>query len=347
VALAGASVIAVTPVAPLPPDIRIANPATRLAAASHGGLIDAIAAVPAYEAQAIRNLNRIVSEEFLGDGGGGLFAGGILGVDADDEELVRAVVNVLVPFPALNGPFGGYMFAVAQHALPVDLEGCRTYSTCTDPLGYLGATALGLLTTPLFAAITLPRLIADLTTSLSTPSATLSSAPTMDVANPTLKLGATTFTLTTDPPVHPPAQSPSAATGLDKTQDVASEIATAGGLTGAGTATEAPSNAAGVHDPVLKTVAPESGHGLETASAPVDKPEPTITTSTNVTRDGNKVEPGQVGVNGTTSRGGLDGAVRSVSDQISSAISTVTNGLTGGGAKTAESAESGNDETGN
>ena len=49
VALVGASVIAVTPIAPPPPDIRVANPAMRLTAAEVPGVIAAIANIPAYE----------------------------------------------------------------------------------------------------------------------------------------------------------------------------------------------------------------------------------------------------------------------------------------------------------
>jgi hypothetical protein len=102
----------------------------------------------------------------------------------------------------------------------------------------------------------------------------------------------------------------------------------------AGTATNSPSNAAGVLDTVSNTVAPGADQGLGTATTAVEQPQPTTTTSTNLTRGGNKVEPGQLGGNGTKSGGGLAGAVKSVSDQINSAISNVTNGLKGGSAQT-------------
>jgi hypothetical protein len=99
-------------------------------------------------------------------------------------------------------------------------------------------------------------------------------------------------------------------------------------------ATNGPSNAAGVLDTVSKTVAPGADQGLGTATTAVEQPQPTTTTSTNVTSGGNKIEPGQLGGNGTKSGGGLAGAVNSVSDQINSAISKVTDGLKGGSAKT-------------
>ena len=54
------------------------------------------------------------------------------------------------------------------------------------------------------------------------------------------------------------------------------------------------------------------------------------TPATDTTRDGNMAVPGKVGGNGTNSRGGLGGALRSAADQISSSISKLTGGLTGG-----------------
>ena len=61
----------------------------------------------------------------------------------------------------------------------------------------------------------------------------------------------------------------------------------------AGTATNDPSNAAGVLDTVSQTVAPGAGQGLDTATTAVEKTNSMTTASTNVTSDGNKVEPGQ------------------------------------------------------
>jgi hypothetical protein len=54
------------------------------------------------------------------------------------------------------------------------------------------------------------------------------------------------------------------------------------------------------------------------------------TLETDTMRDGNMAVPGRGGGNGTRSRGGLSDALRSAADQISSSISTVTSGLTGG-----------------
>ena len=54
------------------------------------------------------------------------------------------------------------------------------------------------------------------------------------------------------------------------------------------------------------------------------------TLATDTTRDGNMSVPGKVGGNGTKSRGLLRDALRSAGEQISSSISKVTGGLTGG-----------------
>ena len=54
----------------------------------------------------------------------------------------------------------------------------------------------------------------------------------------------------------------------------------------------------------------------------------------NVTRDSLKAEPGQFGPKHRAPGGGLAGAVKSVGDQFSSAISRISDGLRGGGAET-------------
>jgi hypothetical protein len=95
--------------------------------------------------------------------------------------------------------------------------------------------------------------------------------------------------------------------------------------------TEAPANAATVLGAVPNKADSNAGQTLDSTSAPVDRPKPTTAASTNVTTDGNKAEPGQVDASGTTSSGGgLAGAVKSVTSQISSTVSKVTDGLKGG-----------------
>jgi hypothetical protein len=94
----------------------------------------------------------------------------------------------------------------------------------------------------------------------------------------------------------------------------------------AGTPTNGPSNASGVSDTVSKTVAPDAGQGLDTATTAIEKPEPTTSTSTNVMSDGKKVEPGPISGGNTTSRSGLATAAKAVRDQVSSKLSKVGNG---------------------
>ena len=86
-------------------------------------------------------------------------------------------------------------------------------------------------------------------------------------------------------------------------------------------ATGAPADAAAVPS----NADTRAGQTADSASKPVEKPVPI-----EMTRDGNMAVPGKVGGNGTNSRGGLRGALRSAADQISSSISNVTSGSMGG-----------------
>ena len=105
VALVGASVIAVTPVAPPPPEIRVASPEVRLAAASSllnvpvNLLIDLVN-IPYNEVQAINYTGKslIYSGPWFVVG-----ATNIWGVDPGDPGHFMSIVNMAVPFPALSG----------------------------------------------------------------------------------------------------------------------------------------------------------------------------------------------------------------------------------------------------
>jgi hypothetical protein len=82
-----------------------------------------------------------------------------------------------------------------------------------------------------------------------------------------------------------------------------------------------------------------------------DSADPTDdqTLTTDTIRHGNMAVPGGGGGNGTRSPGGLSDALRSAADQISSSISTVTSGLTGGtktGEYTAGGSKAGESNTG-
>jgi len=89
-------------------------------------------------------------------------------------------------------------------------------------------------------------------------------------------------------------------------------------------------------------VAGTAALGPDTAvEASLDAGDPPSTAPTvpliNVTRDSLKAEPGQFGPKHRAPGGGLAGAVKSVGDQFSSAISRISDGLRGGGAETGES----------
>ena len=106
-ALVGASVIAVTPIAPPPPDVQVANPADRLAADSIANipvnLFDAIANIPANEIDAINSWSAAIAS------GGSWFLKtptNVWGWDPGNPPMIEAAVAVLVPFPAISGNGG-------------------------------------------------------------------------------------------------------------------------------------------------------------------------------------------------------------------------------------------------
>jgi hypothetical protein len=109
VAIMAASVIAVAPIAPHPPEIYFANPEVRLAVASPSianiptNLIYAIANVPHSEVQALDELAK--SLLFTGNWWVGS-ATNIWGTDPADPGHWQAVTDLLVPFPAMSGPAG-------------------------------------------------------------------------------------------------------------------------------------------------------------------------------------------------------------------------------------------------
>lgn len=93
--------------------------------------------------------------------------------------------------------------------------------------------------------------------------------------------------------------------------------------------TEAASDAAADIEAMPSNADPEAGQTPPPASKPVEEPS-TDATSTGLTVDGKKAVPDKVGGNGTNPSGGRGGVLKSVGDEISSNISKVTGGLTGG-----------------
>jgi hypothetical protein len=103
VALVGSSVIAVTPIAAPQPDIRVANPAVSLAAASWANapanLINAFLAVPQAE---VDGINRYAAA-FEWSGSWWVYTPeNVLGWDPPNFEMTKGLVDLLLPFKALS-----------------------------------------------------------------------------------------------------------------------------------------------------------------------------------------------------------------------------------------------------
>ena len=136
-ALVVAGVVAITPIAPPPPDVYVASPAMRLTAASASianvpvNLIQAIANVPANEIAAMQSM----ADALLFTGSWWVGSpSNIYGTDPTDPPFVKALVALLVPFPALSGPLGEQLVILAEAESPVN-AGCTFW--CPDPLAYL------------------------------------------------------------------------------------------------------------------------------------------------------------------------------------------------------------------
>ena len=136
-ALVAAGVLAITPIAPPPPDVHIASPGTRLTAASAS-----IANIPVNVIQAIANVpaNEIAAMQSMADAL--LFTGSwwtgrpnqIWGTDPADPPKWKAGVAMLVPFPALSGPLGKQLAVFSEAEFPVN-PSC--HYICSDPIPIL------------------------------------------------------------------------------------------------------------------------------------------------------------------------------------------------------------------
>jgi hypothetical protein len=166
VALVGSSVIAVTPIAPSQPDIRAASTAVSLAADSianiPANLLIALANVPYNFLTALGNGNvNLGSQPNSGfsfqPGTQGItltqpagnvvgltanlnYAGNwwvysptnVLGTDPGDVSRYQALMNVLVPFPALSVPLGNILTTILASQLPMN-AGCTGTGTGSCP----------------------------------------------------------------------------------------------------------------------------------------------------------------------------------------------------------------------
>ena len=156
-AIIGASVIAVTPIAPPPPpDIHTASPAVRLTADSSSianiptNLFYALANVPYNEVRALDELSR--SLLFTGN----WFVGSstnIWGTDPADPGHWKSVVDLLVPFPALSGPAGDQlaMWWAAQYVVDAACDAV----TCAPLVPLQPITGITALDKTIWAAVIL------------------------------------------------------------------------------------------------------------------------------------------------------------------------------------------------
>jgi hypothetical protein len=128
VGLGAAGVVAVTPFLPQPSEVHIATPATRLVTDASPmldvaeNLLSDIAGVPANELNAIQDMSNALF--FTGPWLVGS-ATNLWGVDAADPPKIEALVNMLVPFPALSEPLGQQLAGLLEAEMPTN-PACAT-----------------------------------------------------------------------------------------------------------------------------------------------------------------------------------------------------------------------------
>lgn len=134
-ALIGAGVLAVTPIAPPPPDVYIPNPQPRLAANPVSGLFAAIANIPANEIKALQDMAAALNENGPLQCYPNCPPNNYLGWEEGfDEHFTNALVLALLPFPALAGPLAQQFNEVLLAELPTNPAACTTIpAPCPDP----------------------------------------------------------------------------------------------------------------------------------------------------------------------------------------------------------------------
>ena len=419
VALVGASVIAVTPIAPPAPVVHIANPAVRLAAATASianvpaNLINAIANIPANEIKALNNLSN--SLFFTGSWWVYPTPTNLWGTDPADPPKYKALVEVLLPFPALSGPIGEQLAVIAQAWLPAaepcnldcptefhrmhgfkDPEGflqsifrvplSELYSPAgytfpkvvnpggpvpdgygfegtgpgntmpwsedtvhldpfepiTSVINYLMAPPSGV--TPVSAEevrSTFTNLIAALVVDFNpfVPGTTCEICRPFVPTSPSVPdTGPQTVAVEAGQRLQTPSTPNSGQTftmnaaAITPDGDVKQNVVTGNDVVPGNEV--GPSN--GQQDTqagAAASMAPEADKGLRWPRKLVEKQDSTTTTSTDLTSDDKKAAPGQAGGRHRKPPSGLAGAVKSVSDRLSSSVSKVSGGLKSGGAK--------------
>ena len=125
IALAGASAIAVAPIAPPPPtppaidaaklEVRLANSIFNIPT----NLFNAIANIPYSETQA---LNQFSASLFYTGNWFAPSATNIWGTDPGDPGHFESLASLLIPFPALSSVLGHQLAMIAAAELPVNSE---------------------------------------------------------------------------------------------------------------------------------------------------------------------------------------------------------------------------------
>jgi hypothetical protein len=161
VALVGASVISATPIEPPQVDMRAANADVRLAASVGdivnvpANLFDAIASLPANEVQALDRS----ADAMLATGSWDVWSPtNVFGFDALDRQRLKAIVDLLVPFPALSSVIGEWLSVWSQANLPMN-PGCAALpGACPDPAALL-SNMFKVSVLQLFTGYTFPEVV--------------------------------------------------------------------------------------------------------------------------------------------------------------------------------------------
>ena len=142
VALVGASVITATPIEPPPTDMRVASAEVRLAASVAdianvpANLFSAIASIPANEVQALDRF----ADAMLATGSWDVWSPtNVFGFDAVDRERLKAIVDLMVPFPALSSVIGEWLSVWSQANLPMNAGCAALPGACPDPAAMLNS----------------------------------------------------------------------------------------------------------------------------------------------------------------------------------------------------------------
>jgi hypothetical protein len=137
VALVGASIIAVSPVAPTPSPATVRTADVELTAASIGNVpANALLAALNTPANLVFGMQRFADAMAASGSWEVSQPNNVWGWDPANPEMLESFVDMLVPFPALSRPLGEHMNWWAAANLPMH-EGCAF--ECTDPIGMLNS----------------------------------------------------------------------------------------------------------------------------------------------------------------------------------------------------------------